>query len=257
MVKRVFVRSLSTIVTAIGLAAGAEAQSNGAESSALRWGVGGGFIVSPRPYVGANPHTFPIPVVEVRYRRWFFQGIRGGYDLSPDPRWNVNAFAQVRFQGLEPDDSAFLSGMDERRRSMDGGVEVAYRGRPVGFRAVASTDVLGRSNGQELGAQAVTGAPVGKKLLVLGGFGPRWESGRRIDYYYGVRPEEATDERPAYSGEATLSWDLAVSAIYRPFDRWTVFALVNRTWYGDGIRRSSTVERESVSSLVLFVTRSF
>jgi outer membrane protein len=256
MVRRDFVRSLCTILTAIGLAAAAEAQ-NGAEPSALRWGVGGGFIVSPRPYVGAKPHTFPVPVIEMRYRRWFLQGIRGGYNLSPDPQWDVNAFAQVRFQGLEPDDSAFLSGMDERRKSMDGGVEVVYWGRPLGFRAVASTDVLGSSNGQELSAQAVTGAPLGKKLLILAGFGPRWETGRRIDYCYGVRPEEATDERPAYTGEATLSWDLALSAISRPSDRRTAFALVNRTSYGDGIRQSPTVERESVSSLVFFVTRSF
>jgi outer membrane scaffolding protein for murein synthesis (MipA/OmpV family) len=92
---------------------------------------------------------------------------------------------------------------------------------------------------------------------VLVAFGPRWETSRRADYYYGVRPEEATSERPAYSAEDALNWDLAVSAIYRPADRWSVFALVNRIALGDAIRNSPIVERESMTGLLFFVTREF
>ncbi|HXV64442.1 MAG TPA: MipA/OmpV family protein [Vicinamibacteria bacterium] len=227
------------------------------ESQKLRWGVGGGFVSSPRPYVDAKSKTFPIPVVNFRYQRWFVQGIRGGYELLSTPKWNVSSFAQARFQGLEPEDSPFLEGMERRRTSMDGGVEVVYRGRPVGFRAAALTDVLGKSNGQDFNAQAVTGAPLGKRLLVLAGFGPRWQSARFVDYYYGVGIEEATSMRPAYEGQGTLSWDLAFSAIYRPLPRWSLFALWNRTTFGEGIRQSPTVDRDAISSFVLFVTRDF
>ncbi len=245
------------IVSALLVSGSSSAKEAPEEPSKLRWGVGAGFVASPRPYVDAKPQTFPIPVVQIQYKRWFVQGIRGGYELLSAPQWSVSAFAQARFQGLEPEDSPFLEGMEARQKSMDGGVEVLYRGRPVGFRATASTDVLGRSNGQEVSAQAITGAPLGKKLLVLVGFGPRWETGRRIDYYYGVRPEEATSLRPAYSGVGALSWDLGVSAIYRPTHRWSIFSLLNRTSLGDGIRQSPTVERDSVASFVLFVTREF
>jgi outer membrane protein len=250
-------RTLAGMAFALFVCGSAAALQAPEESSKLRWGVGAGFVTSPRPYAGAKSQTFPIPVVQIQYERWFLQGIRGGYELFSAPRLRVSAFAQARFQGLEPDDSPFLDGMEARKKSLDGGLEILYRGRPLGFRAAASTDVLGRSKGQEVSAQAITGAPIGKKLLVLAGFGPRWETGRRVDYYYGVRPEEATSLRPAYSGEATLSWDLGISAIYRPARRWSLFALLNRTSFGDGIRQSPTVERDSVSSFVLFVTREF
>jgi outer membrane protein len=235
----------------------AVAQQPPQASEKLRWGLGVGFVTSPRPYVGAKPRTFPVPVVTVRKDRWFVQGIRGGFEMLRSTRWTLSAFAQARFQGLEPEDSEYLDGMEERKKSLDGGVEVVYRGRPVGFRAAALSDTLGRSNGQELSAQLTTGAPLGKKLLVLAGFGPRWETARRVDYYYGVRTGEATSERPPYMGAAALNWDLAVSAIYRPAARWSVFALFNRTRLGEAIRRSPTVERETVSSFVLFVTRDF
>jgi outer membrane protein len=245
------------VALAMTAAASAAAQEPAEKARKLEWGIGGGAVASPRPYVEAKPRIFPIPVVNLRYDRWFVQGIRGGYELVAKPKLSLNAFAQARFQGLEPDESPFLEGMEERKKSMDAGLEAVYRGRPVGFRAAVLTDTLGRSQGQELSAQAVTGAPLGKKLLVLVAFGPRWETSRRADYYYGVRPEEATSERPAYSAEDALNWDLAVSAIYRPADRWSVFALVNRIALGDAIRNSPIVERESMTGLLFFVTREF
>jgi outer membrane protein len=238
-------------------AASVSAQDSAEPERKLEWSIGGGAVASPRPYVDAKPQVFPIPVVNLRYQRWFVQGIRGGYELVARPKLSVNAFAQARFQGLEPDDSPFLEGMEERRKSMDAGLEVLFRGRPVGFRASLLTDALGRSNGQEMSAQAVTGAPLGKKLLVLVGFGPRWETSRRVDYYYGVQPNESTSQRPAYSAGGTLNWDLAISALYRPSDRWSVFALLNRTALGDAIRESPIVDRDSMASVVFFVTREF
>jgi outer membrane protein len=245
------------VVVALTAVTPVAAEETPKEPSKLRIAIGGGFVSSPRPYVSAKAQTFPIPVVNLRYGRWFAQGVRGGYELVSTPRWSVNSFAQARFQGLEPEDSPFLEGMAPRSTSMDGGVEVVFRGRPVGFRAAALTDLLGKSNGQDFSAQAVTGAPLGKKLLVLAGFGPRWQSERFVDYYYGVREEEATALRPAYAGKGALSWDVGVSAIYRPTSRWSVFALWNRAAFGEGIRQSSTVDRDAVSSMVLFVTRDF
>jgi outer membrane scaffolding protein for murein synthesis (MipA/OmpV family) len=64
-------------------------------------------------------------------------------------------------------------------------------------------------------------------------------------------------DRHLYSAEGALNWDLAVSAIYRPSDRWSVFALLNRTALGDAIRQSPIVDRESMTGLVFFLTREF
>lgn len=222
----------------------------------LEVSVGAGFIMSPRPYVGAAPASFPVPVLELRYKGWFFEGIRGGYALVRDDRWDVRALTQFQFQGLEPESSPFLEGMKTRGKSLDAGVEVLYRGRPVAFRMSAITDVLGRSNGQEVTAQAFTGAPLGK-VLVLVGFGPRWLSRNRVDYYYGVREVESTPERPAYAGTSTVNWDLTVSAIYEVTPQWRVFGLWIREGLGSAIESSPLVERSATHSLIASVTYTF
>jgi outer membrane protein len=218
--------------------------------------VGLGFLTSPRPYIGADSQSFPIPIVNIKYRRWFLESIRGGYAFVQRERLDARAFTQVRFQGLEPDSSPFLEGMETRQRSLDAGVEVIYRERPVGFRVSAQSDVLGRSNGQEASAAAITGAPLGK-ALVLVGFGPRWLSRDRVNYYYGVRTSEARPGRPQYSAPSTINWDLTVTTIYNPTPRWTVFGLLTREGLGSSIRSSPLVERTSAYSLIAFVSYKF
>ncbi len=140
-----------------------------------QWSVGGGFIASPRPYIGTDPKFFPIPVMGLRHKGWFVQGIRGGYDVVQKGALTGSLFAQARLRGLEPEASPFLAGMEPRRKSVDAGGELIYRGRPLGFRAAFLTDVLGRSKGQEMSLSAVTGVPFGRALILLG-VGPRWLS---------------------------------------------------------------------------------
>lgn len=222
----------------------------------LRVSIGAGFITSPRPYIGAQPRSFPVPVINLKRDRWFLESIRGGYSFVQTDKLDARAFAQVRFRGLEPDESPFLEGMQTRQKSLDGGIEVLYRGRPVGFRLGAITDVLGRSNGQELSASAITGAPLGK-LLVLVGFGPRWLSTNRVDYYYGVRDSEARPGRPAYQGSATVNWDLTVSGFFNPSPKWSIAAILTREGLGRAIRESPLVDRDSAYSLVAFFSYNF
>jgi outer membrane protein len=226
------------------------------EEDSFSWSLGGGFIASPRPYVDTRAKVFPIPVLTLRYKRLFFQGIRGGYELIQTEKLTTSLFAQARFQGLEPEDSAFLEGMETRKKSADAGVEIVYRGRPVGFRFSFLSDILGRSNGQEVSLVAITGAPLGK-VLVLVGAGPRWSSQNRVDYYYGVREDEALPGRPAYQGISTWSWDLNVSTLVDINSRWSFFALLNREALGSGIRNSPLVERSSAYSLITSVTVKF
>jgi outer membrane protein len=227
----------------------AQSSAKTQDEEGLTWSVGGGVVASPRPYPDAGAEVIPVPLVTLRYKRFFFQGIRGGYEFLQKEKWTANAFGQVRFQGLEPTDSPALEGMEVRRKSADAGAELIFRNRPVGFRTSFLTDILARSKGQEFSALAVTGAPLGKALLLVG-IGPRWESQRRVDYYYGVRPEEALPDRPAYSAPATWSWDLNVTLTWQISDRWNLLVLANRQGFGSGIKNSSIVEQGAGYALI-------
>jgi outer membrane protein len=194
-----------------------------------------------------------VPVVSARYKRFFFEGIRGGFDFLNTEKWRGSVLAQAQFKGLEPDDSPFLQGMETRRKSADGVLELGFRGRPVGFRAAFVKDLLGRSHGEEVTLQAVTGAPLGN-LLILAAFGPRWLSDDRVDFYYGVRPAEATLERPAYQGSASWNWDFSLSAIVRFKDKWSFLTIFNREGFGSPIKDSPLIEQNAGYSIISALT---
>jgi outer membrane protein len=246
---------LSLTGTAVAQSA---AQSNNPdkEDEGIQWSLGGGFVASPRPYIETDPQVIPIPVVGLRYKRWFVQGIRGGYDVLQKGDFTGSLFAQARFRGLEPDSSPFLEGMQPRKKSADGGAEFVYQGRPVGFRASFISDILGRSKGQEVSLLAVTGAPLGRVLVLLGA-GPRWLSSNRIDYYYGVRNDEVRPGRPAYTGESTWNLDINLTVRVKLSEHWTLFSLVNREGFGSAIRNSPLVGQGAAYSLVTSVTYDF
>jgi len=212
--------------------------------------LGGGVVVSPRPYPGSKPRIIPIPSVELQYKRWFFQGIRGGYSFIQSGRLTANLFAQAQFKGLDPEDSPYLEGMKKRSPSMDAGLELVFNARPVGFRTGFLSDTLGKNNGQEWSFLAVTGAPLFGRGVILFSIGPRWLSGNRVDYYYGVRNSEATSSRPAYEAPATWNLDIRITGIVNISSKWRIFALLNREGFGSGIKDSPIVEKKSAYGFI-------
>lgn len=225
-------------------------QGQDASNEEFTWSLGAGVVVSPRPYVGAEARVIPIPSLELRYRNWFFQGIRGGYRFIRSEPFTANLFAQAQFSGLDPEDSPFLEGMETRSRSMDAGVEFLCSTRPIGFRATFITDALNRSNGKELTILAVTGAPLGGRSVILFGIGPRYLSRNRTNYYYGVRHSESTLIRPAYSAPATWNLEINVTGIVNIGSRWRLFAMMDRESFGSGIKSSPLVESSSSYSFI-------
>ena len=229
------------------------AQSDGKFSLA----IGAGLIVSPRPYVGADSRTFPIPSIELEYKRWFFRGIRGGYSAIRTERFSANLYAQARFSGLESDSSPFLQGMEDRKKSMDAGIELSYRGRPVGCSVNYLGDVLRRNKGQEATFLVTSGIPMGRRGIVIGGIGPRWLSRNHVDYYYGVRDHEAAPARPAYAGKATYNLDINITSIINLSSNWRWLTIVNREGFGAGIKDSPIVDRNSSYAFITSLSYKF
>jgi len=220
----------------------------------LELSLGGGVIFAPRPYEGASAAIIPIPVVNVRYKRLFAEGIRGGYQFLQSGQLTGNAYLQANFEGLESADSSDLEGMTDRSMSADAGAEIVYRARPVGFRVNVLSDVLGRNSGQEISLQAITGAPLGRGSFLLAGIGPRWVSATRVDYYYGVSGSEARPDRAEYRGTSSWNWDLSVGANVRIAGKWSLFALFSREAFGSAIEDSPVVSGPAAYSMITSLT---
>jgi outer membrane protein len=69
-----------------------------------------------------------------------------------------------------------------------------------------------------------------------------WRDAKLNDYYYGVRPEEATADRPAYSPGSGLNLEIGALAAYRLTERWQVLAGAGVTRWSNGVSESPVVD---------------
>jgi len=240
---------LAAVLLAVVAAAPVAAQ--GPPPTGLRWSLGLGAISSPKPYRGADAELRVIPFLEATYGRLSFQGIRVGYTLVDGEELDLAVRARYRFAGYEADDSPFLAGMADRRGSVDGGLALEWRRGRFGLAASAFADLLGRSDGAELAVDASWAQPLaGRKLLLTPSLGLEWQNAGLVDYYYGVRPEEALPGRPAYEGEAMLTTRASLALLWRAAPRIAVLALVRADRLDDDVRSSPIVEdRRAVFAL--------
>ena len=235
------------------LAPGAQAQDEAQRPGPWHIGVGG--IAIDQPYAGGGTEFNGFPVVGYLGERLQVFGPRANYLLVGNATFSLKADASVRFSGYEPEDDAALQGMDDRDMTLEAGLTVSAGGALGDVDLSVLTDVLDRHSGQE--AVLRYGYDIGDRSLMVTPFaGLRWINSSLADYYYGVRPEEATPGRPEYAVSSTVSPFVGVSARYRLTSRWNLFGMLASHRLPDELRESPVVEAGTSTMLLLTVTRS-
>jgi outer membrane protein len=219
----------------------AEPDSSPGGESGRGWALGLGVVSSPRPYVGADNALFPVPLVQYHRGGFFIEGIRVGYRWGGRRAWRFELYGTPQFAGLDPDDSPFLSGMEERRTSLDGVATLSWHRPHVDLSLGLHSDLLGRNDGQRLRARAGFPFQVGRWRLSPS-VGLIWYDDEFVDYYAGVRPEEARPGRPAYKGSSTSNPEAGFTAIWFPGRRWILLIGVDYQRLGSEITDSPIIE---------------
>lgn len=210
-----------------------------------QWSLGLGVISAPRPYVGADNQTFVVPLVGLEYKRLSVQGIRISYHLVRNDTFTLDARARYSFDGLDPDDSPFLEDMEARRGTVEAGLGLDWTFGPWALRGTAFTDILGRSDGQELGLDlSRTWTFAGYRWGLTPAVGAVWQSDDLIDYYYGVPPDEARPDRPAFAGEAALNLRTSLLVFYRISKNFNAVGLFQFQRFDNEISSSPIVDRK-------------
>ena len=187
-------------------------------------GVATAFRAERTPYRGASVQYDFLPLYvyegEHLYLHSHSLGLKLGSGRS-EPRADV--FIRRRFEGTPYHGAlpASLAGMAKREVGVDAGVSAEYGGDwGIGF-AELLRDVSGASHGGE--------ARVGYKYPLQTGrlrLTPHFMLGMRNgalnDYYYGVRPDEATPERAAYTARAGIMPELGAWGAYGLTERWSL-----------------------------------
>lgn len=205
-------------------------------------------MVASNPYRGGDTVVMALPMLTYMGERFFVVSPRAGYNIMRHPRGNINVIADYRLKGeaFEPD--GFLAGMDDREDTVMAGLDVNMRtyGR-CRLELSAMTDVLDRHNGQDVNL-VLSRIIRRNKVSMIPGAGLVWRSSDYNDYYYGVRPSEATDERPAYEPGDSLEWFARLLLRYDFSDKWSLAGAARLEGLSDELRDSPIVDENYLTT---------
>lgn len=202
------------------------------------------------PYRGAGTRNDLVPLYVYEGRNAYLHGYRAGFKLEPDKKHRFDFFVAHRFEGFPYDEiPQSLAGMAERSPGLDLGIGYEYRDT-WGALFVEGVRDTGDSGGHEL--------RFGYKNI--------WRSGRFSlrphvmlsarsaslnNYYYGVRPGEATATRAAYMPGSGTSAQFAIYGGYEISRHWRFLAGYSATRLPSGVRNSPIVENRTQNALML------
>jgi outer membrane protein len=212
-------------------------------------GLGFLYRFEKSPYEGAGHRSDLLPLYLYEGERFFLNADRAGYKFIDDGIRRFDLFLSRRLEGFPQDDVPDVArGMDPRNASVDLGLRYRHRLAWGTMRLTALQDVSNTSNGTEL------------RL----GYSTTWRSGRWTlrpdvsvsfrdsdlnDYYYGVRPHEATEQRTAYAPGSGTDFTVAMYGTYRLLQNWRLIGGIALTLHDRAVRGSPII-RDGVQPAV-------
>jgi outer membrane protein len=224
----------------------------GAEGPSAWHGFLGAGVLATQQAAG-DSRSLLVPLLSVSYQDIaYWQIARGGVWLLKSDDRTVRAGVAIRVRrGYDPADFEGLAGMEERDRSLEGGVNAVWATRPITISAAYYTDVSGKSDGDSATLSFAHPFRVSERWRITPSVGAEWLDADVVDYYYGVKLNEATASRPAYAGKASANVRVGLSVKYALTRNWSLFGGVGYTRLGSGIADSPIVIHDTVTALQL------
>jgi len=235
-----------TVGLAVSLPVFAQDQDDSSANTS-RWGVGIGAVMLERPYKDYDNEVKPVPVLYFENRWLSVNSGRVDFKVNASDALSFRIRARYALDGYDPDDSSYLQGMEERDDSAWVGGAIVWNNSLAEVSAEYLTDAMNNSGGSRGRVQVER--RFGKRFGVTPHVAAELVDQKFVSYYYGVRPEEATLDRPAYEGDATVNVEGGLRFDYNPSRRHTLFLDVSAVRFGSEIADSPLVERSSQGRL--------
>lgn len=211
------------------------------------WGLGAGIAARGLPYKGFGTRVSPVPFAFYNSRWISFTGAT--LDLKA---WQGDGFTfSLRtkfslFDGYSHSDATIFHGMADRNGALWYGPHMGWR---FGEFSVSS-EYLFSSRGRQAALSFERGFDFGR-WRIAPHIGFEYMNRKYVDYYYGVRPGEATLTRPVYAGKSTVNVIAGVSATWRLDARQSIRGDVGVTQFGAGITDSPLVGKKTAPSVMV------
>ncbi|MGA8261308.1 MAG: MipA/OmpV family protein [Arenicellales bacterium] len=215
------------------------------------WSLGALLLVVDRPYRGAGTRVLAVPAVGYEGKYLFLQGIRFGVHVKRSRRFTFDVLLQPRFSSFDASDVKNVPGLENRRDSVDAGFNTRVGlgdGGALVFTGL--TDILGRSNGQELDFRYEYPFRLGRARITPS-LGARWLSASFTNYYYGTLSGEVARGAPDYRPGAVVLPQIGIG-VFAPIaqTQWRVFAFFNTSFLPARLRDSPLIGADTASTLV-------
>lgn len=197
------------------------------------------------PYAGGGTRYDLLPLYLYEGKRVFLHGSRVGLKLFDEESQRVDLFLDQRFEGYADDRlPPSLAGMAERGSGLDAGMSYRYR-QPWGtLQAEYLQDAAGFSKGSELRLSYSYDWRSGR-LVLRPSLMVATRSARLNNYYYGVRPGEATATRPAYAPGSGINTTLGLYGSYALDGGWRLLGGVTHTLLNSKIKGSPIIGKSA------------
>lgn len=231
------------------------------------WALGIGAVASDSPYAGEGTRVVPVPLVSYQGEKFFFQGIRAGWQFIRNDAFELATIAQFRFDGFDIDDLSrqqlAANGLDyrqleDRDHSLDAGVTAKWMGAAGEIELELLADVTDRSGGQQFSLQY--GYPFHwGQTMVTPNIGATWLSKDSANYYYGTLDEEVARGALDYKPDSVTIPYVGVNVMRLLGKHWSAFAFVKYNMLPDEIKDSPFLEPDTdgSASILIGVQRGF
>ena len=188
--------------------------------------LGGGIRGGQSPYLATDNEDqrqldlIPLYLYEGRY--FFARGTTGGIHVINNDKWELSAILRYRFQSLDPDSNTFYQGLNERKQTLDGGIQAAYTGNWGRVRLNWVTDTLGNHKGEEIQLSYRYAWQWGP-WVVSPFFSWSWQDDKLTNYYFGVSEAEARPDLPAFDAGESQWMTFGLNTSWQVTDRIQLF----------------------------------
>lgn len=213
--------------------------------------IGLGVATIQQPYKGTKGKVLVILYLDAKYGGFYIRGIEGGYEQKVAGEVTMGAFVKARLDGYKSSNSDDLSGMEERKYAIDGGVRTSIGGHKMGtVSAFALNDISGTYNGYELGLE-YSKMFIHKKSTIIPYLSLKKESNKLTDYYYGVKSSEATLNRTKYSPKGALNTEIGIRYFYAMSSNVDLVGIASYTKLDEEIYKSPIIkDKERLKAFV-------
>lgn len=170
------------------------------------------------------------------------------WKMIKQPHYTISPLLSFRLRGYDPEQDVELAGMDSRDATIEAGARIQMDSQLGVMSFTAVTDTLNKHNGYEL--KASWGATYQRfRWSFDAAVGISHKSDAMVDYYYGVRPDEATVERQAYTAGAATNPYLELNMAYILSRKIILISGMEFSWLDDAIQDSPIIERSTENAI--------